>query len=134
MATETNARIQFSTASVDEWEKVNPKLREGELAIAKKSSGKYLLKVGAAGGSTYKESVTVWDQDNAETLTATATTAATNAAASATAAASSVTSAKSSATAAANSAAEAAATAAELKSLKDELLAAVANALLVTKE
>lgn len=67
MAVETNARIEFSVASVDEWEKVNPKLHQGEPVFAKKPSGKYILKVGAPGGSTYKNAVVVWDQDDAET-------------------------------------------------------------------
>ena len=67
MAAETNARIEFSVASVEEWEKVNPKLHQGEPVFAKKSSGKYILKVGAPGGSTYKNAVVVWDQDDAET-------------------------------------------------------------------
>lgn len=67
MAVETNARIEFSVASVEEWEKVNPKLHQGEPVFAKKPSGKYILKVGAPGGSTYKNAVVVWDQDDAET-------------------------------------------------------------------
>lgn len=67
MAVETNARIEFSVASVEEWEKVNPKLHQGEPVFAKKLSGKYILKVGAPGGSTYKNAVVVWDQDDAET-------------------------------------------------------------------
>lgn len=67
MAVETNARIEFSVASVYEWEKVNPKLHQGEPVFAKKPSGKYILKVGAPGGSTYKNAVVVWDQDDAET-------------------------------------------------------------------
>ena len=67
MAVETNARIEFSVAAVEEWEKVNPKLHQGEPVFAKKPSGKYILKVGAPGGSTYKNAVVVWDQDDAET-------------------------------------------------------------------
>lgn len=67
MAVETNARIEFSVASVEEWEKVNPNLHQGEPVFAKKPSGKYILKVGAPGGSTYKNAVVVWDQDDAET-------------------------------------------------------------------
>ncbi len=129
MATETNARIQFSTASVSDWEKVNPTLREGEPALAKKSNGKYILKVGDIGGSTYQNSVTVWDQESAESLTATATTAATNASASATAAASSASAAKTSATAAAASAATAATLVEEIKAIKQDLT----NALVVTR-
>ena len=99
MAT-TNARIQFSTATVEEWEKVNPKLREGEPVIAKKPNGKYILKVGAIGGSTYKDSVLAWDQDDAEAKMNTSTTAAVNAKASATAAKASQDAAKASETAA----------------------------------
>lgn len=67
MAVGTNARIEFSVSSVEEWEKVNPKLHQGEPVFAKKPSGKYILKVGAPGGSTYKNAVFVWDQDDAET-------------------------------------------------------------------
>lgn len=68
-----NARIQFSTASKEEWEKVNPKLREGEMAVIKKKTSRYMLKIGDIGGSTYKDSVLVWDQDDAETKMQTAT-------------------------------------------------------------
>ena len=96
--TESNARIQFSVATIDEWERVNPKLRQGELVVAKKSSGKYILKVGAPGGSTYKESTLVWDQDDAENKVNMATTAADNASASADKAANSASAAKTSAT------------------------------------
>lgn len=102
MAT-TNARIQFSTATVEEWEKVNPKLREGEPVIVKKPNGKYILKVGAIGGSTYKDSVLAWDQDDAEAKMNTSTTAAANAKASETAAKASQDAAKASETAAKNS-------------------------------
>ena len=121
MAT-TNARIQFSTATVEEWEKVNPKLREGEPVIAKKPNGKYILKVGTIGGSTYKDSVLAWDQDDAEAKMNTSTTAAVNAKASATAAKASQdaakaseTAAKASQTASASSATEAASSASAAK-------------------
>jgi hypothetical protein len=113
MSTVTNARIQFSTASVNEWEKVNPKLREGEPVIAKKSSGKYILKVGAIGGSTYKDSVLAWDEENAEALTSTATAAASTASASASAAKTSEANAKTSETNAATSASTASSKASE---------------------
>lgn len=69
-----NARIQFSAANKEEWEKINPKLREGEMAVIKKKTGRYMLKMGDIGGSTYKDSVLVWDQDDAETKIETATT------------------------------------------------------------
>lgn len=69
-----NARIQFSAANEEEWEKINPKLREGEMAVIKKKTGRYMLKMGDIGGSTYKDSVLVWDQDDAETKIETATT------------------------------------------------------------
>lgn len=65
MAT-SNARIQFSTADEETWKSVNPMLREGELVIAKKPSGKYRLYVGAKGGSKFKDSTIVWDEELAE--------------------------------------------------------------------
>lgn len=65
MAT-SNARIQFSTADEETWKSVNPMLREGELVIAKKPSGKYRLYVGAKGGSKFKDSTVVWDEELAD--------------------------------------------------------------------
>ncbi|MFR8056955.1 MAG: hypothetical protein ACLU45_01700 [Dialister invisus] len=53
MAT-SNARIQFSIADEETWKSVNPMLREGELVIAKKPSGKYRLYVGAKGEASLK--------------------------------------------------------------------------------
>nr|DAG77002.1 MAG TPA: L SHAPED TAIL FIBER PROTEIN [Caudoviricetes sp.] len=103
MAGETNARIEFSVASVEEWEKVNPKLHQGEPVFAKKPSGKYILKVGAPGGSTYKNAVVVWDQDDAETKMTSAQEAAAQALASKNAASASASAAKSSENAAATS-------------------------------
>ena len=61
-----NARIQFSTADEETWKSVNPILREGELVIAKKPSGKYRLYVGAKGGSKFKDSTIVWDEELAD--------------------------------------------------------------------
>ena len=103
MAVETNARIEFSVASVEEWEKVNPKLHQGEPVFAKKPSGKYILKVGAPGGSTYKNAVVVWDQDDAETKMTSTQEAAAQALASKNAAAASASAAKASENAAAAS-------------------------------
>lgn len=103
MAVETNARIEFSVASVEEWEKVNPKLHQGEPVFAKKPSGKYILKVGAPGGSTYKNAVVVWDQDDAETKMTSTQKAAAQALASKNAASASASAAKSSENAAAAS-------------------------------
>lgn len=65
MAT-SNARIQFSIADEETWKSVNPMLREGELVIAKKPSGKYRLYVGAKGGSKFKDSTIVWDEELAD--------------------------------------------------------------------
>lgn len=65
MAT-SNARIQFSTADEETWKLVNPMLREGELIIAKNPSGKYRLYVGAKGGSKFKDSTIVWDEELAD--------------------------------------------------------------------
>ena len=112
MAVETNARIEFSVASVEEWEKVNPKLHQGEPVFAKKPSGKYILKVGAPGGSTYKNAVVVWDQDDAETKMTSTQEAAAQALASKNAASASASAAKASENAAAASK-SAAATSAE---------------------
>ena len=115
MAVETNARIEFSVSSVEEWEKVNPKLHQGEPVFAKKPSGKYILKVGAPGGSTYKNAVVVWDQDDAETKMENTQTAAAEALASKNAAAVSAANAKTSETAAAASKSAAATSAANAK-------------------
>lgn len=115
MAAETNARIEFSVASVEEWEKVNPKLHQGEPVFAKKPSGKYILKVGAPGGSTYKNAVTVWDQDDAETKMTNTQEAAAQALASKNAASASASAAKTSETVAAASKSEAATSAANAK-------------------
>lgn len=112
MAVETNARIEFSVASVEEWEKVNPKLHQGEPVFARKPSGKYILKVGAPGGSTYKNAVVVWDQDDAETKMTSTQEAAAQALASKNAASASASAAKASENAAAASK-SAAATSAE---------------------
>lgn len=115
MAVETNARIEFSVASVAEWEKVNPKLHQGEPVFAKKQSGKYILKVGAPGGSTYKNSVVVWDQDDAETKMTSTQEAATQALASKNAASASASAAKASENAAVASKSAAATSAANAK-------------------
>lgn len=70
MADTYNARVQFSTAPVTDWETVNPQLKEGELVLAKTAAGKYRLVVGGAGGSRYKDSVVVWDEADAQDLAA----------------------------------------------------------------
>lgn len=67
MAT-SNARIQFSTADEKTWKDINPMLREGELVITKKPSGKYRLYVGGTGGSKFNDSILVWDEEEAENL------------------------------------------------------------------
>ena len=115
MAVETNARIEFSVASVEEWENVNPKLHQGEPVFAKKPSGKYILKVGAPGGSNYKNAVVVWDQDDAETKMTSTQEAAAQALASKNAAAASASAAKTSETAASASKSAAATSAANAK-------------------
>lgn len=106
MAT-SNSRIQFSTADEETWKSVNPILREGELIIAKKPSGKYRLYVGAKGGSKFKDSTVVWDEEladshekNAAISAANAMTSKSAAASSASAAEQSMNSAKGSASAA----------------------------------
>ena len=99
MAQTINARVQFSTASLADWEKINPQLKEGELVLAKLDSGKYRLIVGAIGGSKFKDSVLVWDEVDAETLLANTEKASAAASASASAAKTSETNAKASETA-----------------------------------
>lgn len=116
-----NARIQFSTASKEEWEKVNPKLREGEMAVAKKENGKYMLKIGDAGGSKYKDSVLVWDQDDAETKMETATTMAEKAKAAEAASAISAASAKASEEKAAASEKKSTENANKIEAISDQL-------------
>lgn len=128
MATVTNARFEFYTASVEEWEKVNPKLHQGEPVLAKKPNGKYILKVGGNGGSTYKESVIVWDQDDAETKMENTQTAATEALASKNAAAASASAAKTSETAAAASKSAAATSAANAETSETNAAASKASA------
>ena len=100
MAQTINARVQFSTASLADWEKINPQLKEGELVLAKLDSGKYRLIVGAIGGSKFKDSILVWDEVDAETLLANTEKASAAASASASAAKTSETHAKASETAA----------------------------------
>lgn len=92
MAT-TNARIQFSTADEETWKSVNPTLREGELVITKKPSGKYRLYVGATGGSKFNDSTVVWDEELADSYEKNAAISANAAMASKSAAASSASSA-----------------------------------------
>ena len=65
MAT-TNARIQFSTDSLDTWTSINPTLREGEPVLAKTNDGKYALYAGNIGGSLFTESVLIWDDGKAQ--------------------------------------------------------------------
>ena len=100
----SNARIQFSTASEEKWQQVNPTLREGELVIVKKTSGKRKLVVGNAGGSTYSESEVVWDAEEAAGYATQAANGAASATSQATAAAASASSAATYATNAASSA------------------------------
>lgn len=64
----SNARIQFSTADESTWNAYNPRLREGELVISKNTLGKFTLRVGALGGSNYKDSTVVWDEVTAQKL------------------------------------------------------------------
>ena len=97
---ETNARIQFSMASESEWTAVNPQLRQGELAVSLKPSGKIKLVIGASGGAAYKDSIVVWDEESAQKILSNTQTAASNAAASASAAGGSASAAANSASAA----------------------------------
>ncbi len=122
----SNARIQFSTASEEKWQQVNPTLREGELVIAKKASGKRKLVVGNAGGSTYSDSEVVWDAEAAEGYATQAATGAASATSNATAAAASASSAATASTNAAGSASAAAASAASAKTYMEQAKA-IAN-------
>ena len=88
MAT-SNARIQFSTAEEKTWKSINPMLREGELVIAKKPSGKYRLYVGATGGRKFNDSVVVWDEELADSYSKSAAMSASQATGSKSAAAAS---------------------------------------------
>ncbi len=122
----SNARIQFSTASEEKWQQVNPTLREGELVIAKKASGRRKLVVGNAGGSTYSASEVVWDAEAAEGYATQAATGAASATSNATAAAASASSAATASTNAAGSASAAAASAASAKTYMEQAKA-IAN-------
>ncbi len=122
----SNARIQFSTASEEKWQQVNPTLREGELIIAKKASGKRKLVVGNAGGSTYSASEVVWDAEAAEGYATQAATGAASATSNATAAVASASSAATASTNAAGSASAAAASAASAKTYMEQAKA-IAN-------
>lgn len=104
----SNARIQFSTAEESVWNAYNPTLKEGEVAYVLKDNKKVKMVIGAIGGSAYKDSTVVWDEDNAQSLVNTATVGATNASASATSANASATAASASAGTASTKAANAA--------------------------
>ncbi len=130
----SNARIQFSTASEEKWTQVNPTLREGELVIVKKASGKRKLVVGNAGGSTYSASEVVWDAELAEGYATQAAAGATSASSQATAAAASATSAASAATSAAGSASAAATSAASAKTYMEQAKSIADFSLTVTDD
>ena len=130
MAT-TNARIQFSTDSIDTWTTINPTLREGEPVLAKTNDGRYALYAGNIGGSLFTESVLIWDETKAEGIIASAQAAADEAETycdtckqSATEAATSATEAATSAETAAKSATEAAET---IKTVKQSAANAAAS-------
>lgn len=130
----SNARIQFSTASEEQWTQVNPTLREGELVIVKKANGKRKLVVGNAGGSTYSASEVVWDAELAEGYATQAAAGATSASSQATAAATSATSAASAATSAAGSASAAATSAASAKTYMEQAKSIADFSLTVTDD
>lgn len=71
MSSTTKARIQFSIDTQENWDKINPKLLPGEFAVARKSSGKYILKIGKPEGGTYNDSPLVWDEQSAEDMMST---------------------------------------------------------------
>lgn len=106
---ETNARIQFSTDTDTNWSTVDPTLREGEMVFAKKTSGKYKMVLGGAGGTKYSASTTVWDEEDAEAKVTAMNEAVSSAQSAAETAEASNTATASNATAAAASASQAAA-------------------------
>lgn len=130
----SNARIQFSTASEEKWQQVNPTLREGELVIVKKANGKHKLVVGNAGGSTYSESEVVWDAEEAAEYATQAATGAATATSQATAAATSASTASTAATNAAGSASSAATSAASAKTYMEQAKAIADFNLTVTDD
>ncbi len=130
----SNARIQFSTASEEKWQQVNPTLREGELVIVKKANGKRKLVVGNAGGSTYSTSEVVWDAEEAAGYATQAATGAATATSQATAAAASAGTASAAATNAAVSASSSAASAASAKTYMEQAKAIADFNLTVTDD
>lgn len=100
----SNARIQFSLASEDVWDAYNPQLKEGEIVTVLKANKKVKLVQGKVGGSTYSESIVIWDEDTAETTMSRAEAAAVTATAQANAASGSASKAAASQAAAATSA------------------------------
>ncbi|WP_444350044.1 hypothetical protein [Phascolarctobacterium succinatutens] len=100
----SNARIQFSLASEDVWDAYNPQLKEGEIVTVLKANKKVKLVQGKVGGSTYSESIVIWDEDTAETTMSRAEAAAVTATAQANAANGSASKAAASQAAAATSA------------------------------
>ena len=140
MAT-TNARIQFSTDSIDTWTTINPTLREGEPVLAKTNDGKYALYAGNIGGSLFTESVLIWDETKAEGIIASAQAAADEAGTycdtckqSATEAATSATEAATHAETAAKSATEAAETIKTVKQSAADAAASEKNAALSAEQ
>ena len=127
MAT-TNARIQFSTDSIDTWTTINPTLREGEPVLAKTNDGKYALYAGNIGGSLFTESVLIWDETKAEGIIASAQAAADEAETYCNTCKQSATEAATSATEAATSATNAAASATEAAKQATAAEASAANA------
>ncbi|MDY6148968.1 MAG: hypothetical protein SPI35_08140 [Porphyromonas sp.] len=130
----SNARIQFSLATEEDWLSYDPQLKEGEIVTVIKGNKKVKLVQGKIGGSKYSESTVIWDEAAAQSLMSTSEAAAqaagnhavaaaasqsaaaasqSAAKASETASKTSENKAKSSETAAANSAAESAAAAAD---------------------
>lgn len=130
----SNARIQFSTASEEKWQQVNPTLREGELVIVKKANGKRKLVVGNAGGSAYSDSEVVWDAEEAAGYATQASSGAASATSQATSAATSASTASTAATNAAGSASSAATSAARAKTYMEQAKAIAGFSLTVTDD
>ncbi|WP_443872357.1 hypothetical protein [Megasphaera sp.] len=63
------SRIQHSIGTAADWEKYNPAIRPGELAIVVNPDGKVSIKVNMSmADKKYEELPTVWDESTAEKL------------------------------------------------------------------
>lgn len=57
-------RIQNSYDTEENWNNLNPVMRQGEIFLAEKANGKVIMKVGTSDkGMTANDCPTVWDED-----------------------------------------------------------------------